>query len=182
MPTLIDLPLQDRGSRIFFENSPLGVRNLCFETTEPAPASDSPTLPEPLSQHPKATFFESYFYSAARLDGVSKIVPYQCYSRGKRRIIGLLLQFPEGRESCVGQIRLDSLQNPLQTSGYQHVWLSFSKDDHRPFVSAVTLSEPNRDDGLSWFKVRFCGTIEWWFSSKQCQVCYMGKSSPPTRL
>lgn len=182
MPTLIDLPHQDMGSRIFFENSPLGVRNLCFETPEPAPALGTPALPKPFSQHPKATFFESYFYSAASLDGVSKIVPCQRYSCGKQRIIGLLIQSPEGRQSCVGQIRRDSLQDPLETSGYQHMWLGFSKDDHRPFVSALTLSEPNRNDGLWWFEVRFCGIIEWWFSLRQCQVCYTGKSSPPTRL
>ncbi|KAK2051440.1 hypothetical protein LY76DRAFT_398607 [Colletotrichum caudatum] len=57
VPTLIDLPPKDRGSRLFFENSPLG--------------------------HLKSTFFESYFYSTAKLDGVNKIMPCQRYVHGK---------------------------------------------------------------------------------------------------
>ncbi|KAK1585888.1 uncharacterized protein LY79DRAFT_518029 [Colletotrichum navitas] len=182
IPTLIDVPRQDRGSRLFWEHSPLGVRNLFFETSVPAPASESLALPRPSSQHPRSTFFESYFYSTATLDGVRRIVPCQRYIHGKLRIIGLLLQFPGGRQSCVGQVRLDSLGNHLQADGNQSIWLGFSKDDHRPFVSALELSEPKQSEGLSWLEVQLCGTLEWWFSSRQCQVCYMGKSSPPTRL
>ncbi|OHE90313.1 hypothetical protein CORC01_14386 [Colletotrichum orchidophilum] len=181
-PTLIDLPRQDKGSRLFFEHSPLGVRNLSFETPKPVSASDPPTLPEPLSKHPKSTFFESYFYSSALLDGVIKIVPCQRNLRGKQHIIGLLLQFPERRQSCVGQIRLDCLGSPLQLDDHQSIWLGFSTDDYRPFVSVLQLSESKPNEDLSWLEVQPCNTLEWWFSLRQCQVCYMGKSSPPTRL
>ncbi|TQN70739.1 hypothetical protein CSHISOI_04722 [Colletotrichum shisoi] len=179
LPTLIDLPPQDRGSRFFFEHSPLGVCSLYFETPKPAPVS-SLTLQKPISRHPKS-FSESYFYTTADLDDIKMIVPCQRYVRGKRRIIGLLLQFPEGRQSCVGQVRLDSLGDPLRADGHQSIWLGFSESDHRPFVSAVVLSKPG-NEATSWLEVRFYGTLEWWFSLRQCQVCYMGKSSPPTRL
>lgn len=174
MPTLIDLPHQDRGIRLFFEHSSLGVRNLAFQTPEPTPPSGSLALNQPLSQYPTSTFFESYFYSAASLDGVDKIVPCQRYIRGRRHIIGLLLKFPDDRQFCLGQIHLDSLDTSFQGHSHQNVWLGFSTDDHRPFVSTLTLSEPKFTEGLSWLEVQLRGILEWWFSLRQCQVFYMG--------
>lgn len=180
--TLIDLPRQKGSSRLFFEHSPLGARSLSFETPEPAPASSSLTLPQTLSQHPRATFFENYFYSTANLDGVDTIVPCQRYIRGRQRIVGLFLQFPEGRQSCVGQIRLDSLASPLQLSGHQRFWLGFSEDDHCPFVAGLELSEPTSSEGVSWLEVPLRGNLDWWFSLRQCQVYCGGKYSTPPRL
>ncbi|WQF81014.1 hypothetical protein CDEST_06028 [Colletotrichum destructivum] len=179
--TLLDLPHQERGSRIFYEHSPIGVRNLAFETAKPVPPSHSITLNQPLSQHPEAAFSKPYFYSAASLDCVDTIVPCQRYIDGRRHIIGLLLKFPEGRQSCVGQIRLDSLGNPIQAYSHQNLWIGFSLVHRRLFVSALTLSEPNLTEGLSWLKVQLHGTLEWWFSSTQCQLHHMGKSSPEPR-
>lgn len=158
------------------------MRNLAFETAKPVPPSVPITLNQPLSQYPRSTFFETYFYSAASLDSVDTIVPCQRYIRGGRRIIGLLLKFLEGRQSYVGQIRLDSLDNPLQAYSHQNLWIGFSPEDHRPLVSALTLSEPSLTEGLSWFKVQLRGTLEWWFSLKQCQLHHVGKSSPLPRL
>ncbi|KAK1843036.1 hypothetical protein CCHR01_14341 [Colletotrichum chrysophilum] len=179
---LIDLPKQNGGSRIFFEHSPLGIRSLGFETPRPAPTPDfSLALQMPESPHPKS-FSESYFYSTAILDGVHMIAPCQRHVRGKLRIIGLLLHFSGGRQSCVGQIRLDCLGSLLPVGSRQSVWLGFSKDDHRPFVSVLELSEPKPTEGTWWFEVELFGRLEWWFSLKQSQVCQMGKSSPPTRL
>ncbi|KAH9232171.1 hypothetical protein K456DRAFT_1914806 [Colletotrichum gloeosporioides 23] len=101
--TLVDLPYQNRGSRLFFEHSPLGIRNLAFETLEPAPRSDAIVLAQTLPRHPKAAFFESYFYSTAILKGVNEIVPCQRYVRSRLHITGLLLKFPKGQQSCVAE-------------------------------------------------------------------------------
>lgn len=179
---LVDLPNQKRSGRLFFEHGPLGVRNLAFETPEPAPASSPLILPRSLSPHPKATFFESYFYSTADLEGIERIVPCQRNILGRQHIIGLCLDFPEGRRSCVGQVRLDSLGNSVQLGAHHSVWLGFSKEDHRPFVSALELSEPEPGESVSWLEIPPCGRLEWWFSVKQCQVYCGGKSSPNTRL
>ncbi|KXH65948.1 hypothetical protein CSAL01_13571 [Colletotrichum salicis] len=180
--TLIDLPRQNGGSRFFFEYSPLGIHNLGFETPRPAPPlGSSLALQKPESPHPKS-FSESYFYTTAILDGVHMIAPCQRYVRGKQRIIGLLLQFSGGLRSCVGQIRLDCLGSLLPVGSHQSVWLGFSKDDHRPFVSVLELVEPKLTEGVWWFEVKLFGRLEWWFSLKQSQVCHMGKSSLPTRL
>lgn len=182
MPTLIHLPRQTGGDRLFFERSPLGVRSLYCEAAEPVLTSSPPTLPKPLSPYPRATFFETYFYSEASLDDVDTIVPCHRLIRGKQRIIGLYLQFPGDQTSCVGQVRLDSLASPLRLSGHQRIWLGFSKEDHRPFVSALTLGEPSPSDKVSWLEVQLRGKLVWWFSMNQCQVCYGEESSPPTRL
>ncbi|CAI0652177.1 unnamed protein product [Colletotrichum noveboracense] len=182
LSALIDLPRQNGGSRLFFEHSPHGVRSLCFETPKPEPRPGSSlALQKPESPYPKS-FSESYFYSTAILDGIDMITLCQRYVWGKRRIIGLLLQFSGGRQSCVGQIRLDCLGNPLPLGSHQSIWLGFSKDDHRPFVSVLEFSEPKPTEGVWWFEVELFGRLEWWFSLKQSQVCHMGKSSPPTRL
>ncbi|KAH9235745.1 hypothetical protein K456DRAFT_34415 [Colletotrichum gloeosporioides 23] len=169
LSALIDLPRQNGGSRLFFEHSPHGVRSLCFETPKPEPRPGSSlALQKPESPYPKS-FSESYFYSTAILDGIDMITLCQRYVWGKRRIIGLLLQFSGGRQSCVGQIRLDCLGNPLPLGSHQSIWLGFSKDDHRPFVSVLEFSEPKPTEGVWWFEVELFGRLEWWFSLKQSQ-------------
>lgn len=141
-----------------------------------APAANS--LTEQVADNPHE---ESYFYSAAIINGFYIIMPCQRSVRGRRRTIGLLLQFPGGRQSSVGQIRLDCLGSLLQIGSHQSFWLGFSKDDHRSFMSILELSEPKLNVGLSTFEVQLSGMLEWWCSLRQCQVCYMG-ISPPTRL
>ncbi|KAK2030810.1 hypothetical protein LX32DRAFT_637868 [Colletotrichum zoysiae] len=178
-PTLIDFPTQDRGSRIFFESAPVGVRNLRFETPDPAPTSDSIRPPEPFFGHSRMWLFPDKFYSVAKLDGVSKIVPCQRHVYGERCIVGLLLEFPDGRQSCVGEIRLDRLQNPVQTSGHQLVWLGISENDYEPFVSAVTITGPDCDDGVSWFEMPLIGTLEWWYATRGCELRHTGKAGSP---
>lgn len=180
--TLIDLPPQGRSSRVFFEHSPTGVRNLYFETSQPQLDRVPPALPDPLSQHPRSTPSESFFYSTANLENVERITPCLVDVNGKLTICGLLLQDSAGRNSCVGQIRLDRLGSPIQLTGHQSLWLGFSKDDHRPFVSTLLLSRTERCEGLSWLEVQLYGSMEWWYSARQCQVHHMGTSSPPTRL
>jgi len=93
---------------------------------------------------------ESYFYSAAIINGFYIIMPCQRSERGRRRIIGLLQQFPGGRQSSVGT----DPSGLLRKSSPQSFWLGFSKDDHRPFMSILELSEPKLNDGLSTFEVQ----------------------------
>lgn len=111
------------------------------------------------------------------------IVPCQRYIQGRKHITGLYLYYPEGHRSCVGQVRLDSLGRPLQLNAHQQrIWLGFTKEDYRPFVSALELSKPTASENVSWLEVPLCYRLEWWFSLRQCQVWCGGKSSPVTRL
>lgn len=158
------------------------VRVLTFETPKPESTSvPLPVLPNAQSDYPASEVFEEFFFSAAVLDGVEEIVPCRNYSEsGKLKIIGLLLQFPENRRSCVGQIRMDLLESPLQVRGHQSIWLGFSEDYGPIYVSSLELSCPAAVQGVTWFEVELSSTLEWWFSERQCQVYHMGRSSPIT--
>jgi len=160
----------------------VGIRSLLFETPEPAPAPASLFLTEALAQPPNPKLLGSYFYSRANLDQVEKIMPCQRFVCGQQQIMGLLFEHFGGRQSCVGQIRLDCIGSPLQLAGHHSFWLAFSENGCGPFVSTIELSHVEPTRGLSWLEVLLCGNLEWWFSWSQCQVFHMGKSSPVTRL
>ncbi|KAJ0159919.1 hypothetical protein CTA2_8892 [Colletotrichum tanaceti] len=176
------------GNRLFFQSSPLGVRHMAIEAPEPSPLPSGhrhhlPGVREPPSHYPRSRLFDYYFYSCVSLSDLDLIIPCRVLVRGAQRITGLLLRYANGTQSTAGQVRLDSLEKPLQASGLQTVWLGFSERDHGPFVSVLEVSPPGPRRGvMCWFRVDLCGVLEWWFSTTQCQVHHKGRSSPHTGL
>ncbi|EFQ36785.1 uncharacterized protein GLRG_11932, partial [Colletotrichum graminicola M1.001] len=101
---LIDLPSQDSSSRIFVEESSVGIRNVAFESSNPEPAlSPSVSLPQPTYRAPVSNPQTPWFYSTASLDDVEDVRPCQRSIGGRNIIIGLLLRYVDGHEACLGQ-------------------------------------------------------------------------------
>ncbi|KAL2016084.1 hypothetical protein VTK56DRAFT_4291 [Thermocarpiscus australiensis] len=171
----------EKPGRIHFDISPEGIHELALEAPlPPQPAAGQPPLPQPESPCPRhCEEDENYFYSAAVLDGVAAVTPCRAAERGI--IVGLLLHYHDGRQASLGQVRLDRLQQPalrvVDPPG--RMWLRFAlAPDGCPNVDAITF-DPQRA-GPEHFPVAWRGTLEWWFSHRQCRLWHDQRSTPPT--
>jgi len=172
----------DSPSHIYFNTSILGIHKLAFETPVPSPIDKQPLLPRPESacpsHHPDD---ENYFYTSATLDSMVGMTPCQAniVDFGPA-VMELLLNYEDGQQASVGQVRLDML-NPLikvdlKVESYLHFALS-SKGC--PNVDSVSL-ETKTQDRQNHFSIPWHRTLEWWFSHRQCRVWCKSRTSRPT--
>lgn len=99
----------DSPGRIYFDTSILGIHELAFETPVPSPVDEQPLLPRPESACPSHySDDENYFYTSATLDGVVGMTPCRAniVDFGPA-VVGLLLNYEDGQQASVGQVRLD---------------------------------------------------------------------------
>lgn len=123
---------------------------------------------------------EDYFFTSASLDDVITVTPCTSNQDGMLAIIGLLFSASNGRESCVGQIRRDSLGCPLDVDRSQRLWLGFSMQKRQPRVVKVDTFRSREE--LTWFDMPWAGVLEWWFSFRQSRLYHEGRTSPVTRI
>jgi hypothetical protein len=179
--TLIYIHQQDQPkSHIFYEYASRGIRNLGFDTCQPPQSPQPPMLLQPHSTYPDSTSLENYLYTAGSLDGVCKITPCNYNLNGRMMITGLLLIDALGHKSCVGHIRLDYLHRgaTIELSENDNLWLGFRTDLDGSHVYAIGKYLPERTQDLVWLEYPMKGRLEWWFSSRQCQVHHNGRASP----
>lgn len=177
--TLLDQPSEE-PALVWFDQSKFGIHELAFETPTPQPNSLDPTLVLPLSTFPESTSLRDYFYTSVLLNDVVNVA--LCVHPSAKRITGLLFHRNNGDQACVGQIRLDCLQPPVQISRSAGLWLGFVSTSLGVFVESAQLSRPRKTSSVQWFKVFFRGRLDWWFSVIQCKVYQDGRASPPTRM
>lgn len=177
--TLLDHPSPE-PVHISFDHSEVGIHKLAFETPAPRHNSTDPALPLPASTFPESTSLQDYFYSSALLDDVVNVA--LSVHPSVKKITGLLFHRSNGDQACVGEIRLDCLQPPMQVSRLSELWLGFVSTSHGVYVEIARLSRPHRMPSAQWFRVPMRGLLEWWFSADQCKVYHSGRASPATRL
>lgn len=166
---------------IYIDDS-AGIRELALNPAPPVIEDPfgSLSLPVPRSQYPKVTSAESYFYTFATLDDLEFLEP--CSFDGITT--GLLLHYGDGSRAVIGQVRLDRLGKK------QHV----PRDATIRFVVTRTIAQcpkvrgvlvltadmheqiPPMDDDLD-LAVDCRGTLEWWYTWRQCQLAYEGRTS-----
>lgn len=120
-----------------------------------------------------------FFLSTANLEDVRTISVCRGWreclvlSRGDppdERIVGMLLTYADGRQRCVGQIRLDYMGPPLMvTSG--KFWLGSDKSEEEgrsegfwPVtynIKWVKVDKPLEDENREYFEVPLTGSLEW---------------------
>ncbi|KAI0476288.1 hypothetical protein GGR56DRAFT_641994 [Xylariaceae sp. FL0804] len=182
---LVDRPAASSG-RIFFNDfSCCHVRMgiMAFMTPEPRWLSEPP-LPTPNSPFPEDPLTEvppSYFYSVAPLDDVVQVTVCRKRDRGVEAVVGLLFEYRDGRQACVGEVRLDCLDRPFRVDGSRTLRIAFRVLDNCPYASEVTLEHP-LGEACAVLATSWTGKLEWWYSDKRCQVHYGEQSSPSTRL
>ncbi|SPQ19054.1 e6e2ec79-93ae-4bde-87dc-f58c79148bf6 [Thermothielavioides terrestris] len=170
--------------RIYFDISLLGIHEIILGAPLPRVRVDLPLpqalpqLPSPRSACPSHYYYdENYYFTSATLDGVAEITP----CRSDLGVIGLLLHYHDGRQAALGQVRLDKLQRPpLKVDPSRSMWLHFSvSSENCPNIEAIEFVSPTVV-GPQHFPVAWRGTLEWWFSYRQCRLWHGMFSSPPT--
>lgn len=168
--------------RLYFDESSNGVRYLAFETPSPSTERQVPNLPNPQSTHcPPCLYIEDYFYTSASLEDITTLTTCQREQDGTIIIIGLLFTYSNGRQSCVGQIRCDSLGPSQSIIPTTRLSLGFLLEDRKPRVAKVCISEESECNELIWLRVPWTGVLEWWFSIRQCKIYHGNQESPETR-
>lgn len=173
-------------SQIYFDTSILGIHELAFDTPIPRPIPGSnveqPLLPRPESACPShSSEDEDYFYTSATLGGVAEVTPCRAnIVNFGPAIIGLLFRYTGGQQASVGQIRLDMLEPPMKVNVTRLLRLHFIlSSDGCPNVDRISF-EPQTQVQDDSFSVPWGGTLEWWFSHRQCRLWHNGRSSRPT--
>lgn len=174
---LMDAPGSRRGpSRLFYDSHPNGIRQLMFESREPDKPTSCPVLSRPALFSPHTGSDEGFFWSSASLEGVTAL--RQCRrgnSQGRQEVIGLLFTHADGTVSSVGQVRWDCLGKRSDVAGSDDLWLAFERTASRcPYISDAQLS-PSERPGR--FRLSWRGRLEWWYSYRQCQIRYDGRTS-----
>ncbi|KAK1457130.1 hypothetical protein CTAM01_17205, partial [Colletotrichum tamarilloi] len=178
--TLLDRPTKS-PSTIYLMKTALGSL-LGFESPRPDDHNPSPRVEWPTSSYPKSRRHAYFAWTSAKLDDVVDIIPCRRCRQGSEIISGLLLRYIDGQQACVGQIRLDQLQNPICVDRDCKMWFKFSLTSDGPIVSGIEqLREaPSLSKREIWFRVDWCGGLEWWYSERQCQLSHQGRLSPET--
>lgn len=178
---LLDRPNGEPG-HLFFDRKPFGISllGLSSKTPEQVPM---PALPEPLSSNPQQFSMEGMHWSKASVEDVVAVSCCRPTARAYSDIIGLVFYYSDGRKACVGQIRLDCLGSPLVVNSSHNIYLGFKTTDMEcPYIARVEMSSNVVDDTVRmWLEVSWKGSIEWWYSSRQCQVWHNGRRSLVTR-
>ncbi|KEY63892.1 hypothetical protein S7711_10173, partial [Stachybotrys chartarum IBT 7711] len=174
--TLIE-KLEPLPRRIHVEVSDKGIGVLGFESPKPEPAiGDFADLDPP--PNPINTNLRDYLSTKHSLEALQEITP--CRKGQEHGISGLLFRYMDGHQECAGEIRLDSLCEPLQPDENGRWSLVFKKKDGRfPFVSAVLSRHCEPDTDLeSVINLACSGKLFWIWSRHQCYVLYEGQTSP----
>ncbi|RBQ76619.1 hypothetical protein FVER14953_00283 [Fusarium verticillioides] len=127
------------------------------------------SLPKP--SKPTAFTGKQFLSSVAELRDVRMIAV--CRNRKSyvgEEVVGLLLTYADGRQRCLGHIRLDHMDAPLMvTSG--NIWLGSDKADNEPLpegfwprtkkIKWVGVEKPFPDENREYLEVSLEGSLEW---------------------
>lgn len=117
----------------------------------------------------------------APMQGVISVRQCRVIKYGLAMVIGLEFQYTDGSVVTVGQVRRDRLGCAWAVSASDQLWLEFRLTEHKfPYVAGLRLSKPALETE-AWFGVAWTGPLEWWFSTRQCQVWEGGRASLRTR-
>lgn len=161
--------------QFFAEDSSEGIGAIGFDTARPSGSHkplDFTALP-PTKIAVNVT--NDFFFSTASLDGVQEVTPCKIGNV----IIGVLLSYAGEHREAVGQVRLDCLLPSLRLSS-TGFWLDFNFNEGKfPYVAGIHHDFSTMDSKAA-LHILSCGRLEWWWSSRQCQVIYGDSKSPNT--
>ncbi|KAF5604864.1 hypothetical protein FPCIR_717 [Fusarium pseudocircinatum] len=127
------------------------------------------SLPRP--SKPTAFTGKQFLSSVAELRDTRTIAV--CRNRKSyvgEEVVGLLLTYVDGRQRCLGHIRLDHMDAPLTvTSG--KIWLGSEKSDEEPLpegfwprtkkIKWIGVEKPLLDENREYLEVSLEGSLEW---------------------
>lgn len=148
----------DRGT-FFVDESPAGIQAVASGPL--AGGTVAHRFPTALSLYPESMPFEDYFYTTASVEDVSYV--RLCRAKSDSIITGLVFEYTDGYQECVGQTRLDCLDGPTRIDVSRKMWLKISRSPYG-FPQVVNMGFfPIWKSGGEYFYITWHGTLEWWF-------------------
>ncbi|KAF4338689.1 hypothetical protein FBEOM_7395 [Fusarium beomiforme] len=128
-----------------------------------------------------------YHYSSAELEGVRTITSCQSWKDDDDRpdaILGLLFTYADGRQRCVGQVRVDFLGEPIYVTS-ENLWIGYRETEELSWctsnqkdasgVDFISFDRPERDEWeVPYIKIPMRGRLDWYFSQNQCHLSHEG--------
>ena len=166
---------------IYFNLSPNGIHQLAVKQPVFYKELEPLEMPAP-SPHPYRRSMVDYFYSAASLQQVVEITPcWRCLGK-YAAVVGLLLRYADGRQTCVGEFRMDCIGETLPVGHAQGFYLGFVRAERiPPHIAKLELSHPQEEVGamkVHWLSLSWTGKLEWWFCFGHSKVYYKDQESP----
>ncbi|KAI1357834.1 hypothetical protein F5Y08DRAFT_323278 [Xylaria arbuscula] len=167
----------DKGS-FFIDESPAGIRAVASGPL--AGGTVARRLPTALSPYPESMPFEDYLYTMASVENVTHV--RLCRAKSDSIITGLVFKYTDGHQECVGQTRLDCLEDSTMIDVSRKMWLRISRSPYG-FPQVVDMGvSPTSKSGGEYLYITWHGILEWWFSLNQCRLYHNGQASLSTRL
>jgi hypothetical protein len=92
-------------------------------------------------------------------------------------MIGLLLSYKSGEVSSIGRVRWDCLGEITPVLPRDQLWLAFKRTFRgHPYVTAARLSDVPVA-GTGRVGISCDGTLEWWYSYRQCHIIHNGRTA-----
>ncbi|KAI5917038.1 hypothetical protein F4810DRAFT_698247 [Camillea tinctor] len=179
---VIQPPIPDRrvfkategASRIYFDDSPIGIRQLA--TSSPYEERQAPSLKASFKIN-KELLTKTLIYTSAPLRNVSEVVPCQRTYRDYSQITGLLFCYSDGTLASVGDFKLDRDHRTLQVGSSKNLCLGLVNNEKQHYVSRIEV-DPLADRGsLEWVEYPWEGEIEWLFDCWRTHVYHNDRSS-----
>ncbi|KAI1841716.1 hypothetical protein JX265_013698 [Neoarthrinium moseri] len=167
----------DPSACLYFEYSKRGIHRLALLGSSGA-FQHIPRL-ETSTPCPGRNSMGEYFYSAASLQNVHEIKLCRKTHLSHAPITGMLLRYSDGHQACVGECGVQTFGETIDVSSSTKLFLGFMRTERKnPYLSKVELIQSNDEVSLHWLDLSWEGTLEWWFSYKDCKVHYGCQSSP----
>lgn len=143
-----------------------------YQYRNPYPHSLTPSSPPPYTQ-----YNEPWYYTNCRMEDALEITCCTDNTAPHKPIIGMLLRYSNGGRACVGQYRMDWALDTFTVNPSKALRIGFGKTRRNFLYVARTslqgLASPDLDS-LTWVDIPWHGRLEWWFSQRQCKLCYSG--------
>lgn len=180
--------------RMFFHDGPGVIRALAFDGVSGViDAGSRPQLLDPVQLGARADDYPARgFHSFASLADVVKVTPCRRIIKNVALFCGLIFEYRSGRRACIGQIRLDSLEETLTVKPGDRLYLGTRKPQGK-YLRVISCSlgseSPPRDypadveerrvkiqaeinEEFKYIGYPLQGTLEWRVSREQDFICY----------
>ncbi|KAI0149967.1 hypothetical protein F4776DRAFT_672115 [Hypoxylon sp. NC0597] len=166
----------------------------CENPQHPVPMFIPGPAPRPIKPYLDPNLV--YLYSSCSMFDVTSVTPCIDQSHPDKLVIGLLFQYKDGHQDCLGQIRLDWTTDPIEVDQTSKLRIGMTNPKikvhpSRPFhesfmnvtrtVGLVVVSNSPKyfgyNSGHTWIDVPWYGTLEWWFSATSTVVRHHNMSA-----
>lgn len=149
------------------------IKFLGFEHTDTPKSRPCPKSLLPISLGPQTTYNEPWFYSFCSMKDVIKVTLCINPTALHKPIIGMLVNYSNKHQACVGQFRFDWVLKPIEVTQTSKMRIGIKRTIKGfPYVADINMHASVDCNYTSSLDVSWNGTLEWSFSHRQCRLYF----------